>query len=475
MGGATPHTAWSGHVSEQVLSPAFVSPERAPGPRYRTLFGWFKAFRTDPIRFLEDCRRIYGPVAIFRAPPTTGFALAHPDWIRHVLETHVDRYWKGRMLSRVASGGAGKGLVFLDGEAWREDRKMIQPAFVRSRVTAMSEAMTRAAADLIARWERRDPAEPFELSRAMAITALDVAGRGLFGVKLAERMESFSDLMTRLLDHSNYLVNHYFVWPRWVPTRRNRAMARDRAILNETLAWIFAERRRDPAAGPDLLSHLLCLHDDPANRFMTEGQLYAECATFLAAGHETTGVTMAFALALLAQHPEAEARVHEEVDRVLGDQPPTRDNVRGLEFTRRVGAETLRLYPPAPVIGREAYGGDEIAGQPVTKGAPVLLSPWVAHRDPDYWDAPERFDPDRFSAEAARGRPRYAYFPFGGGPRRCIGEAFALAEIPIVLASIAQRFRVRLVPGRKVVAKPLFTLRPHGGIWVTLERRRPRS
>lgn len=458
-------------MSAGVLSSAFAPPGRAPGPRYRTLLGWFKAFRENPIGFLEDCRRVYGPVAIFHAPPTTGFAIAHPDWIRHVLETHVDRYWKGRMLSRVAGGGAGKGLVFLDGDAWRADRKMIQPAFARSRVTAMSEAMTSAAADLVGRWERRDPAEPLELSRAMAITALDVAGRGLFGVKLAERMEGFSDLMTRLLDHSSYLVNNYWVWPSWVPTRRNRAMARDRTVLNETLAWIFAERRRDPEPGPDLLSHLFALCDDPDNTFMTEAQLYAECATFLAAGHETTGVTMAFALALLAQHPEAEERVREEVDRVLGGRLPTRDDVRALEFTRRVGAETLRLYPPAPVIGREAYGGDEIFGHPVRKAAPVLLSPWVVHRDPDYWDEPMRFNPDRFAPEVARGRPRYAYFPFGGGPRRCIGEAFALAEIPIVLAAIAQRFRVRLVPGREVVAKPLFTLRPHGGIWVTLEPR----
>ncbi len=459
-------------MSEQVLSPAFVSPEGAPGPRYRTLLGWFKAFREDPIGFLEDCRRVYGPVAVFRAPPTTGFAIAHPEWIQHVLETHVGHYWKGRMLARVARGGAGKGLAFLDGEAWRADRKMLQPAFARSRVTAMSAAMTRAAHDLVARWEERDPAEPFELSRAMAITALDVAGRGLFDVELGERMEDFSDLMTRLLDHSSYLVNHYVVWPRWIPTRRNRAMARDREMTRETLEWIFAERRRDPRRGPDLLSHLLELRGDPDNTFMTDKQLYAESTTFLAAGHETTGVTLAFALALLAQHPEAEARVHEEVDRVLDGRLPAREDVRSLAFTRRVGLETLRLYPPAPVIGREAFGGDEIDGHRVPRGSVALLSPWVVQRDPAYWDEPERFDPDRFTPEASRGRPRYAYFPFGGGPRRCIGEAFALAEIPIVLATIAQRFRVRLVPGREVVAKPLFTLRPHGGIWVTLERRR---
>lgn len=453
--------------------PRTFETEQGPsGPRYTTILSWFRSFRRDPIGFMQLCRDHFGPVSVYRAPPATGFALSDPEWIQHVFETHPERYWKGRMMKRVGEGGAGPGMVFLDGDAWRESRQQIKPAFARSKVNEMTRHMSDAAEELARRWERDHlRGEPFELFREMSITALDVAGRALFGVDLGERKAPFSDLMTELLDHSAYLVNHAYVPPRWVPTRRNRAMRRDSERAIATLRWAIEERRRNPAPGPDLLSHMLRLADDPENQFMSEAQVVAEGMTFLAAGHETTGATLAFALALLAQHPEAEARVVEEVDRVLGGRVATRDDVKALEFTRRVGSETLRLYPPAPIIGRECLAEDEIAGVPVHPGAAVLTSPWVVHRDPRFWDDPERFDPDRFVPERANVRPRYAYYPFGGGPRRCIGEAFALAEIPIVLATLAQRFRVRLAPGRRVEARPLFTLRPHGGIWVTLEAR----
>ncbi len=446
--------------------------EALRGPRYTTILSWFRDFRSDPIGFMERCRNEYGPVAVYRAPPGRGFVVNDPTWIQHVLETNADHYWKGRMMKRVGNGAAGPGMVFLDGEEWKTSRNQIKPVFVRSRITEMTRHMSDAADELTRRWEREHlGGEPFELFREMSITALDIAGRALFGVDLGERKAPFSDLMTQLLDHSAYLVNHAFVWPRWVPTKRNRAMLRAGARAFETLGWAVEERRRNPTPGPDLLSHMIALADDPANEFFTERRIYAEGMTFLVAGHETTGATLAFALALLAQHPEAETRLVEEVDRVLGGRTATREDVKALEFTRRVGSEALRLYPPAPIIGRECLDEDEIAGEPLRDGTAVLTSPWVVQRDPAYWDDPERFDPDRFAPERAAGRPRYAYFPFGGGPRRCIGEAFALAEIPIVLASVMQRFRVRLAPGRRVEARPLFTLRPHGGIWVTLAPR----
>ncbi len=455
---------------------SFETEQGLRGPRYSTILSWFKNFRRDPIGFMEMCRREYGPVAVYRAPPGTGFVVSDPPWIQHVFETHPERYWKGRMMKRVGNGAAGPGLWFLDGEEWKTSREQIKPVFVRSRITEMTRHMSNAAEELVERWgrEHRD-GEPIELFREMSMTALDVAGRALFGVDLGERMAPFSDLMTQLLDHSAYLVNHAFVLPRWVPTKRNRAIHRDGERAMETLRWAIEERRRHPEPGPDLLSHMLALADDPENEFMTERRVYAEGMTFLAAGHETTGATLSFALALLAQNPDAEERLVEEVDRVLGGRTAARDDVKALEFTRRVGSEALRLYPPAPIIGRECLAGDEIAGVPVRAGAAVLTSPWVVQRDPLYWDEPERFDPDRFTPQRSAGRPRYAYFPFGGGPRRCIGEAFALAEIPIILATIVQRFRVRIAPGRSVRAKPLFTLRPYGGIWVTLERRSPRS
>ena len=456
----------------QALPRTHTTEQGITGPRYRSILSWFKAFRSDPIAFMQMCRDHFGPVAVYRAPPAIGFVVNDPDWVQYVLETGAEHYWKGRQMKRVGRGGAGPGMVFLDGEAWKTSRAQLQPGFARSRMIAMTEHMGPAAADLAGRWEReRLGGEAFDLFREMSRTALDIAGRALFGVDLGERSASFSELMTALLDHSAYLINHAWVPPRWVPTARNRAMKRDSARALETLDWALAERRNKSEAGPDLLSHLFALREDPDNPFMDERQLRAEAMTFLVAGHETTGATLAFALAEIAAHPELEARVVEEVDRVLGDRIPTREDVKALELTRRVASETLRLYPPAPLIGREGHGGDEIAGVPVPAGSGVLMSPWVMHRDPHFWSDPERFDPDRFAPECAAGRPRYAYYPFGGGPRRCIGEAFALAELPIVLATLLRRFRVRLVPGRPVRARPLFTLRPHGGIWATLEAR----
>ncbi len=193
--------------------------------------------------------------------------------------------------------------------------------------------------------------------------------------------------------------------------------------------------------------------------------------TFLGAGHETTAVTLSWTWYLLSAHPEAEARPHDELERVLGGRPATFGDLAALGYTRRVIDEALRLSPPAWAMGREALAEDEIAGQRVPRGAAVFVSPWVMHRHPDHWEDPERFDPDRFLPERSRGRPRYAYFPFGGGPRHCIGDQFALLELPLVLARVAQRYRRRLVPGQDVTPYPLFTLRPRQGIRMTLEAR----
>lgn len=444
-----------------------------PGPRYTSILSWFRVFRRDPLAFIQMCRDDYGRVASFRAPPRTGFVLADPEWVRHVLETHYRLYWKGRQMTRVgAAGSAGPGMVFLDGERWRRSRKEIQPAFVRAKLEPATRHMGAAADALIARLEASPMArgEPVELFREMSITALDVAARALFGVEMGERMGMMSDLMNDLLDHSAYLLNHPFVPPRFVPTRRNRAMARDGEKASEILEWVIAERRRHPP-GDDLLWHMMTRAADPRNDFMTEKQLRAEAMTFLVAGHETTGATLAFALSLLADHPEEQERLHEEGARVLGGRTPTHTDLPSLDATRRVAQETMRLYPPAPMIGRQCYGGDEIAGCPVEAKAPVLMSAWVMHRDPDYWESPAVFSPDRFRPEPTRERPRYAYFPFGGGPRGCIGEAFAMAELPIVLSKIVERYRVIPVPERPVVAKPLLTLRPQNGVWLRLEAR----
>ncbi len=455
-----------------LLATSSLRPAVAAGPRYWTLFGWFREFRRDPLAFLEQCARRYGGVAKFTAPPITGFVLSDPEWTRHVLERRANRYGKGRAFRRLTRY-VGHGILFTDGERWRTGRRLVQPAFTREKLAAMEQPMMAAIGALLERWQRSaiGRGEPFDASREMAKLALDVVGRALLGQDLALRLEEFSEIVTRQLHHANYLVTTAFPLPHFVPTRRNRRARADTRRGFAELDAAISDRRRSGLDRDDLLSCLLAAFDDPECGYMTEQQVRDELLTFLGAGHETTAVTLSWTWYLLSAHPEAEARLHDELERVLGGRAPTFADLAALGYTRRVIDEALRLYPPAWAMGREALVEDEIAGQRVPRGAAVFVSPWVMQRHPDHWEDPERFDPDRFLPERSRGRPRYAYFPFGGGPRRCIGDQFALLELPLVLASVAQRYRLRLVPGQDVTPYPLFTLRPRQGIRMTLEAR----
>jgi cytochrome P450 len=442
-----------------------------PGPRFRTPFQVVEAFRSDTLGLLERTQREYGDVARFHAPLTRIYLLAHPDHVKHVLQTNHRNYWKGRVFQRLKRI-TGNGVLFAEGDFWQQQRGIAAPAFARAKVESFAGLMAGCAEALARRWlasAASDP-EPIELGYEMGGLGVDVVTRALFGAPL-EGLEEFRRGVDDAIEYANYLLMTLLPLPLWVPTARNRKARRTRAVLDATIDRILGERRRRGEEGDDLLGLLFAASRDPACRGLDEAQIRDELVTFINAGHETTAVALAWTWYLLSQHPEAEARLHAELDAALGGRVPEVEDLPRLPFTRRVIEESMRLYPPAWGFGRDAHAEDEIGGYRIEAKGAIFLSPWLMHRDPRFWDAPEAFDPDRFLPERSRGRPRYAYFPFGGGPRMCIGSHFAMLEMQLVLATLAQRVTLRLVPGHPVEPDPIFTLRPRHGIAMTVHPR----
>jgi cytochrome P450 len=448
-----------------------------PGPRFRTPLGLMAAIRRDILRLFTESVEQYGQVVSYRAPSVQLYLLAHPDHIRRVLQDNNRNYWKGRVFERLKRI-AGNGILFSDGDVWRRQRKLAQPAFAKSRLVGMDRWMVEPAQGLLARWEKRYAESArkgddlvLEVTHDMSGLALEIVTRALFGSDFAISPAEFRANLDVAVEYANYLIMTFLPAPLWLPTPRNRQALRTRRYLHQTLDRLVADRREKGTSSEDLLGMLIAARDDETDEGMDDRQLRDELITFINAGHETTAVALSWTWYVLSRHPEVERRLHEELDSVLGGRSPTHADLPSLPFTRAVVDETLRLYPPAWGVGRESIDADEMGGYRIEARAGIFLSPWTTHRHPGLWDAPDRFDPERFLGDELRKKPRYAYFPFGGGPRMCIGSSFALMELVLVLATLAQRVRLRLLPGHPVVPDPIFTLRPKHGLRMTLEPR----
>ncbi|HZB44448.1 MAG TPA: cytochrome P450, partial [Pyrinomonadaceae bacterium] len=418
--------------------------------------------------------RQYGDVAQFRIGPQKAFLLSHPDHVRDVLVTHHERFHKGRALQR-SKRLLGEGLLTSEGAHHRRQRRIAQPAFHRQRVASYGAVMVEYAARAAERWRE---GRTLDISEEMMRLTLAIAGKTLFdadveqhdadevGAALTEVMELFGYLM---LPYSELLEKLPFPLPPVVRFQRARKR------LDAVIYRIIDERRRSGGDRGDLLSMLLLAEDEEdAGARMSNEQVRDEVMTLFLAGHETTANLLAWTWYLLSQHPEVEARLHAELDAVLtGGRLPTVEDIPALRYTEMVVAETMRLYPPAWTVGRLAIADHEAGGYLIPKGSLVLLSQYVVHRDPRFFPDPERFDPERFTPEAKEARPPFAYFPFGGGVRRCIGEGFAWMEATLVVATLARRWRMRLAPGHTVRPAPRITLRPSKeGVVMTLRERR---
>lgn len=358
-------------------------------------------------------------------------------------------------------------LLSSEGDFWRRQRRLAQPAFHRERIESFATIMSTAGARLLDGWESlAAQAQPFDLMEQMSRVTLSIVGQALFGIDLTGEAADVGRAMLAALQFVSEEAFHFFPALLALPTPRNLRFKRARAALDRVVLGIIDRRRHAAAATDDLLAMLMEARDPDTGEGMSDRQLRDEIMTFILASHETTAVTLAWAWHLLAQHSEVADRLRHEVSTVLGGKAPTLAHLPRLQLTRRVIDETLRLYPPVPAISRET----EIRGYAIPAKTGVMLSPYVTHRHPALWRDPERFDPERFTPEQCAARPRFAYFPFSGGPRLCIGNEFALMEATILLAMIAQRYRVESVPGHAVQHEMRVTLRPRQPMLMRLRR-----
>lgn len=440
----------------------------APGPPRRYPLQNWLALQRNPLRFLEGVAR-HGDVARFRLGPVFVYLVNDPDLIRSVLVTRADAYHKGRALER-ARRLLGQGLLTSEGALHLRQRRLMQPAFHRERIAGYGETMVRYAGRAADRWKA---GETIDVHKEMVALTLAIVGKTLFDADVEEEADEIGKALTEALElFQRLLMVPYGEFLEKLPIPSTLRFRSVRRRLDATIARLIAERRRNPRDRKDLLTLLLLAQDTEGDGGgMTDTQLRDEAMTIFLAGHETTANAMAWTWHLLSQNPEAEGRLHGELDRVLEGRAPGVADLPRLRYTEMVLSESMRLFPPAWILGRRAIVDHELGGYRIPAGSIVLLSQWITHRDARYFPDPVRFDPERFTAEAQAARPRFSYFPFGGGPRVCIGEGFAWMEGVLVLATIARRWRFLPVDGIPVTPAAMITLRPKSGLPMRIEAR----
>jgi cytochrome P450 len=441
----------------------------APGPRGHPLIGNLITFRRDVLGLLLESRRRFGDVVRFRLGPHVIHLVAHPEHIKHVLLTNQHNYNKDTRSSAKIRDVTGEGLLTSSGDAWLRQRRLSQPVFQAQRLTAFVGIMTDATAVMLRRW-RADykPGKPLDIASEMMRLTCSIVTRALLGADLSADLGAIEDAATLVMAHTyRRLETLVDLPPRW-PNSRNRRFRRALRSLDGIVYRILQEREQRPADGGNLLSLLLHQRDEENGQGMTAEQLRNELITLLLAGHETTANALTWTWYLLSRHPGVARQVRAEVIEVLGERAPTAEDLPKLAGTLRVIQESLRLYPPIWIMERRGLADDVIAGCRIPAGSTVVISPYVTHRHPDFWDNPEGFDPDRFRPERFTEGQRPAYLPFGMGQRLCIGNNFALLEARVIVAMVLQAFWLDLVPGFPVVPKPGITLRSRDGLLMTL-------
>jgi cytochrome P450 len=418
----------------------------------------------DPLKFLTELEAVYGDIVTLRAGRT--YAVFHPDYVKHVLQDNHANYVKGARYRATLVPLMGNGLFTSEGAFWLRQRRIAQGAFQRSHLAALGETITACVSDTVPQWEQKARrGEPVLLREELTGLTLRAALLMLFGVDAKMEMPALVEAVFGVNDEIRpgraFLPVHL---PRWVPTPGRQRFARSLRTIDDFVYRIIAQRKAAADPGTDLAGLLVRARDPETGEAMDEVQLRDELVTMLNAGHDTVTDAVVWTLVLLAMNPEAQERAREEVRRVAGSAPPNVAALNGMEFLGRVFRETLRMRPPAWGFARSATHADTIGGYTIPAGSMVLLSPYVTHRSPRFWDRPLVFDPDRFLPEASASRLKFAYFPFGSGPRMCIGANLASMEAPLVVASLLQRFAFELPPGTDVESSPRISLRPRGRV-----------
>ena len=432
-----------------------------PGPAGRFILGNALDLSRDWMGFLGECAHRYGDVVFFRFFNVPICLLVHPDFIEYVLVSNPSNFVKSRDY-RVLSRVMGEGLLTAEGETWRQQRKLVQPAFHHENIVAHGKVMVECAAHLVNKWE--DGAAR-DIHTDMTHLTFEIVTRALFGTSVLKRADDVAAALQSMMEEFTWHANLSFVLPGFLPLPVSFRLRRAIRQLDDVFYSIIRERRANPRDSSDLLGALLKMqHADGSP--LSEKELRDEMMTLLLAGHETTAVALAWTWYLLALNNETETKLQQELKTVLGDRDPTVADIPRLRYTAAVIKESMRLYPPAWGIGRKALADFEIGGYRVPAGTNIFMMQWITHRDARFFAEPAAFKPDRWLEQSIpeSDLPRFVYFPFGGGPRKCIGASFAMMEAVLLLATIGRRFQIKLAPDAQIAMLPSLTLRPRFGI-----------
>jgi cytochrome P450 len=455
---------------DSVSAPVLAAP--VPRSGSLSLFEYFRVLRDSLIATYakEAYERDFVERTLFGR---SRLLVNEPSAIKHVLLDNAANYRKSEITRRILEPGLGRGLITSEGETWRRHRRTMSPAFDHRSIASYGSVITGAAEELLADWSRLGAGATVDVSTAMMQVTLNIISRTMFS--------SDSDHIVAIMDRGagRYQAEmrpnmmDFLGLPAWLAGLPRLRVA-DRALseFDREIDRLIKLRSSDPKHGPnDLLARLIAARDGPTGEGMTDQEVRDQVITSFMAGHETTAMAMTWTWYLLSQHPAEEARLHAELVSVLAGRAPNSEDLSKLTYARMVIDESMRLYPPVHTITREAIADDTLAGRHLRKGSTVLIAPWVLHRHLKLWQNPARFDPERFTPQQAAVRPRFSFLPFGGGRRICIGAAFATAEATLLLATIAQRYRLRVAAGHPVEPQGLITLRARHGMKMVLTPR----
>jgi cytochrome P450 len=437
------------------------------GPKGGRVLGNMREFNRDTLGFIERCAREFGDVVLTRFLYVPAYFIFHPEQIEYVLATGSKNFVKAMSLrSPFFLRLVGDGLVTSDGEFWRRQRRLAQPAFHRDRIASYGETMVAFTERMLASWQDGEERDAHE---EMMLLTQSIVAQTLFSADVSGEARAIGEALARIVRPFSAQATLKWILDNRLPTPAHLRFNGDVRRIDRFVYRVIAERRASGADTGDLLSMLLRVQDEDGSR-MTDRQLRDEVMTLFLAGHETTALALTWAWYLLARNPEAEAALHAELEEVLGGRAPRVEDLPRLRYCEWVIKESMRLYPPAYAVGREAVRDCEVGGYRIPAGMQVFAFQWVVQRDARWYEEPAAFRPERWREEVAARIPKFAYFPFGGGPRQCIGNSFAMMEAVLVLATVARRFRLRLVPGHAVELLPAMSLRPRDGVRVKLER-----
>ncbi len=435
--------------------------------------GWF-GFASEIIENIAENTQAlegeYGDFYRIKRMPAPLYVVFRNSVVKHVLQTNAKNYKKSSIYDELKLA-LGNGLITSGGDYWRRQRRMAQPAFYKERIVALFDKMVDLSIAYVEELEQRtNPKESIEINQEMMDITANVVLDTLFSAKDYGDESELYHTMVNLQEYVIKRVNNPFSIPLQYVNGNHRQFLKEKKIFDELIYHVINERRVNKTQHNDMLNMLLDAKDADTGEGMSDLELRDEAITIFIAGHETSANTLTWTLYLLAQHPEIVEKIRAEVNTHFGDRRPTFQDLQKLQYTRQVVEEGLRLYPPAFAIGRESLAEDTIDGVTIPKGVIMFINIYALHRNPKYWEDPEVFNPDRFTPENVKSRPNLSYIPFGAGARMCIGYHFAMMQIQLLLALMAQRFNFRLKEGHPVETQPLITLRPKHGIQLFVER-----